>query len=256
MDSLSLFSLKNKTALITGSGSGIGLALAEGLAGAGAKIILNGRTESKLIKAQKHLEKMGFKSSYMVFDVTRSDAVIRAVKKYEEQEGAIDILINNAGINLRGAFENFDESEWKKVLDININGAMIAAQAVAHYMIKRKEGKIINICSMQSELGRETIVPYAVSKGGIKMLTKGLCVEWAKHNIQVNGIGPGYFETELTKPLKENPEFDKWLCDRTPANRWGDTKELIGAAVFLSSDASNYVNGHILYVDGGLLASV
>lgn len=256
MDSLSLFNLNNKTALITGSGSGIGLALAEGLAGAGAKIILNGRTESKLIKAKKDLAQKGFKTTNIVFDVTKSEDVKKAVRKYEEHEGSIDILINNAGINLRGSFENFDETDWKKVLDININGAMIASQAVAPYMIKRKQGKIINICSMQSELGRGTIVPYAVSKGGIKMLTKGLCVEWAKHNIQVNGIGPGYFETELTKPLKENPEFDQWLCNRTPANRWGDTKELVGATVFLSSDASNYVNGHILYVDGGLLASV
>ena len=133
---------------------------------------------------------------------------------------------------------------------------MIVSQAVGRYMIKRKEGKIINICSIQSELGRPTIVPYTVSKGGIKMLTKALCSEWAKYNIQINGIGPGYFETELTKPLKNDPEFDKWLCSRTPANRWGVPEELIGAAVYLSSQASNYVNGHILYVDGGMLASV
>lgn len=256
MDSLSLFNLKGKTALITGSGSGIGLALAEGLAGAGAKIILNGRNESKLTRAEKNLQQQGYPVDKLVFDVTDSATVKKAIADYEKTKGAIDILINNAGINIRGPFEEFAEEDWEKVLDININGAMIVSQAVGTFMIHRKAGKIINICSMQSELGRPTIVPYTVSKGGIKMLTKALGTEWGKYNIQVNGIGPGYFETELTRPLKNDPEFDKWLCNRTPANRWGDPKELIGAAVFLSSEASDYVNGHILYVDGGLLASV
>ncbi len=256
MDTLSLFTLKGKTALITGSGSGIGLALAEGLAGAGAKLILNGRSESKLNAADNLLKQKGFEADKLVFDVTDSSAVKKAIGEYEQNSGPIDILINNAGVNIRGDFETYDEKVWKEVLDININGAMIVAQAVGPYMIDRNRGKIINICSMQSELGRPTIVPYTVSKGGVKMLTKGLATEWGKYNIQVNGIGPGYFVTELTKPLKENPEFDKWLCSRTPANRWGDPKELIGAAVFLSSEAGDYVNGHILYVDGGLLACV
>ncbi len=256
MNSLSLFNLQGKTALITGSGSGIGFALAEGLAGAGAKIILNGRNESKLEVAKSKIRKLGNEVNSLVFDVTVSDEVKKAIRQYEEDSGSIDILINNAGINIRGTFEDFEESNWKKILNVNINGAMIVSQAVAPFMIKRKAGKIINICSMQSELGRQTIVPYTVSKGGIKMLTKALCAEWAKHNIQINGIGPGYFLTELTKPLKDDPEFDKWLCNRTPANRWGETKELVGAAVFLASDASNYVNGHILYVDGGLLANI
>lgn len=256
MDTLSLFNLKGKTVLITGSGSGIGFALAEGFAGAGAKIILNGRNESKLEGAEKKLLKSGAEVSKLVFDVTRSDEVKTAIKNYENNEGPIDILINNAGINLRKPFENFEEKEWKNILDININGAMIVSQAVAPFMIDRKAGKIINICSMQSELGRPTIVPYAVSKGAIKMLTKGLCAEWAKYNIQVNGIGPGYFETELTQPLQDDPKFDEWFRNRTPAGRWGKPSELIGAAVFLASDAANYVNGHILYVDGGLLASV
>lgn len=256
MDTLSLFNLKGKTVLISGSGSGIGFALAEGLAGAGAKIILNGRNESKLDDAEKKLLKSGAEVSKLVFDVTRSDEVKTAIKNYENNEGPIDILINNAGINLRKPFENFEEKEWKNILDININGAMIVSQAVASFMIDRKAGKIINICSMQSELGRPTIVPYAVSKGAIKMLTKGLCAEWAKYNIQVNGIGPGYFETELTQPLQDDPKFDEWFRNRTPAGRWGKPSELIGAAVFLASDAANYVNGHILYVDGGLLASV
>lgn len=256
MDSLSLFSLKNKTALITGSGSGIGLAIAEGLAGAGAKIILNGRNEKKLNTAAQQFEKQGVKVGKLVFDVTDSQSVKTAIQNFEKEEGSIDILINNAGINIRGPFADFDENEWKKVLDTNVNGAMIVSQAVGSFMLKRKAGKIINICSMQSDLGRPSIVPYTVSKGGIKMLTKALATEWGGQNIQVNGIGPGYFATELTKPLKDDPEFDKWLCNRTPAGRWGDVNELIGAAVFLSSEASNYVNGHILNVDGGLLASV
>lgn len=256
MDTLSLFNLKGKTALITGSGSGIGLTLAVGLAGAGAKIILNGRNESKLIKAEKLLQEQGAEVMRLVFDVTDSSAVGKAISNYETNHGPLHILVNNAGINLRGPFEEFDEEKWKKVLDTNVSGAMIVSQAAGKFMIKRKAGKIINICSMQSELGRPTIVPYAVSKGGIKMLTKALCTEWAKYNIQVNGIGPGYFVTEITCPLKDDPEFDKWLCNRTPANRWGDLKELIGAAVFLSSTASDYVNGHILYVDGGMLSSV
>ncbi len=256
MDTLALFNLKGKTALITGSGSGLGLALAEGLAGAGAKIILNGRNESKLTHAENFLKKQGFEVDKLVFDVTDSSAVKKSILNYENNIGPIDILINNAGINIRGPFEEISEEDWKKVLDINVNGAMIVSQILGPFMLKRKAGKIINICSMQSELGRPTIVPYTVSKGGIKMLTKALATEWGGHNIQVNGIGPGYFETELTKPLKDDPEFDKWLCARTPANRWGQPKELIGAAVFLASEASDYVNGHILNVDGGLLASV
>ncbi len=256
MDTLSLFDLKGKTALITGSGSGIGYALAAGLAGAGAKILLNGRNKKKLEEAVDTLQEQGFVVDHLAFDVTNSAAVKKAISGYEAETGPIDILINNAGINIRGSFEEFAEQDWNKVLDTNIRGAMIVSQATGSFMVKRKRGKIINICSMQSELGRPTIVPYAVSKGGIKMLTKALCAEWGKYNIQVNGIGPGYFETEITKPLKTDPEFDKWLCNRTPASRWGDPKELIGAAVFLTSRASDYVNGHILYVDGGLLASV
>jgi gluconate 5-dehydrogenase len=255
MNSLSLFDLKNKTVLITGSGGGIGYALAEGLAGAGAKIILNGRNEDKLLDAGSQLKSKNYDVTHLVFDVTKSTEVKEAIVSFEKKS-QIDILINNAGISIRDNFEDFPEDKWKQVIDININGAMIVSQAVAPFMIDRRAGKIINICSVQSELGRPTIVPYAVSKGGIKMLTKALCTEWAKHNIQVNGIGPGYFETELTKPLKKNPEFDKWLRNRTPANRWGDPRELIGAAIFLASKASDYVNGHILYVDGGLLASV
>jgi len=256
MNTLHLFKLEGKTALITGSGSGIGFALAKGLAGAGAKIILNGRNQDKLTDAKLKIKKLGFEVTSLVFDVTKMEEVKTAISDYEKNVGPIDVLINNAGVNIRGAFETFNEDQWKHVLDININGAMIVSQCVAPFMIERRAGKIINICSMQSELGRPGIVPYTVSKGGIKMLTKALCAEWAKHNIQVNGIGPGYFDTELTKPLKDDPEFDNWLCNRTPARRWGKPDELIGTAVFLASEAGNYVNGQIVYVDGGLLASV
>ncbi len=256
MNSLSLFSLQGKTALITDSGSGIGFALAQGLAGAGAKVILNGRNEEKLAEAKTKIRKQGYEVTSLIFDVSNSEEVKKAIEDYEKNIGPIDILVNNAGINIRKNFEEFEEADWKKILDINIQGAMIVSQVVAPAMIKRKSGKIINICSMQSELGRPSIVPYAVSKGGIKMLTKALCAEWGKYNIQVNGIGPGYFETELTKPLMEDQEFDKWLRGRTPSGRWGKPEELVGAAVFLASAAGNYVNGHILYVDGGLLASV
>ena len=251
-----LFSLEGKTALITGSGSGIGLALAEGLAGAGADIILNGRDENKLLSACEKLQYTGVKIHLLPFDVTDSSQVKSSIDKFEKETGPVDILINNAGINFRQSFENFEEKKWKNLLDINLNGAMLVSQAIGSYMIKRYSGKIINICSMQSELGRPTIVPYAVSKGGIKMLTKALCAEWAKYNIQVNGIGPGYFYTELTKPLAENAEFDQWLKSRTPSGRWGNPDELVGAAVFLASHASDYVNGQIIYVDGGLLSVV
>jgi gluconate 5-dehydrogenase len=208
------------------------------------------------MKAEAELSKKAIKSHTLVFDVSDSENVKNSITEFEKNTGSIDVLINNAGINIREPFEQFEENRWKHVLNINVNGAMIVSQQVAPFMIKRKSGKIINICSMQSELGRPSIVPYAVSKGAIKMLTKALCTEWAQYNIQVNGIGPGYFETELTKPLKDGQEFDKWLCNRAPANRWGKPEELVGAAVFLASGASNYVNGHIIYVDGGLLASV
>ena len=256
MYDLSLFSLKNKTVLVTGSGSGIGLSLAEGLAMAGAGIILNGRNVEKLQAARELLEKKGTNVYLLPFDVVNAGEAKAAIDRFEAETGPIDILVNNAGINHRGPFEEMSEERWKQVMDININGAMIVSQAVGPHMIRRKAGKIINICSMQSELGRKGIVPYAVSKGGIKMLTRAFCVEWGEHNIQVNGIGPGYFQTEMTRPLAEDPVFDSWLKNRTPAHRWGDPKELVGAAIFLASDASSYVNGHVLNVDGGLLASV
>jgi gluconate 5-dehydrogenase len=186
-------------------------------------------------------------------DIQTADAEI---KKIEDTVGIIDILLNNAGINHREPLENISEENWQRVIDINLNGAFRVSKAVVKGMIKNKKGKIINICSMQSEISRPTIAAYAASKGGIKMLTRAMAVDWAKHGIQVNGIGPGYFKTELTKALHEDPEFDSWLCARTPSNRWGNLEELIGALIYLSSSASNYVNGQIIYVDGGLLAAV
>lgn len=256
MNTLSLFDLSGKTALITGSESGIGFALAEGLAGAGAKIILNGLDIVKLSDAENKIKKQNASVTILAFDVTNSNDVKQAIDNYTKTEGNIDILINNAGINIRGYFVDFEEKEWKRILDVNIHGAMIVSQAVLPQMINNNAGKIINICSMHSELGRESVVPYSVSKGALKMLTKGLCAEFGKYNIQVNGIGPGYIETEMTQSLKNNSSFNEWLHNRTPANRWGNPKDLIGAAVFLSSQASNFVNGHILHVDGGILASV
>lgn len=256
MNSLDLFSLKGRRALITGSSKGIGLAIAKGLAGAGADIVLNGRDAKRLETAAAEMEKQGFTVYTSAFDVCDQDRVGKALEQVEKDAGPVDILVNNAGINLRNPFEDYELEDWDRMMNVNLKGAFIVSQAFGRRMIERKAGKIINICSMQSELGRPTITPYAATKGGLKMLTKGMATEWGKHNIQVNGLGPGYFVTDLTRPLVEDEKFNAWLCSRTPANRWGDPDELIGAAVFLASAASNYVNGHILYVDGGMLGCV
>jgi len=251
-----LFNIKGKIALVTGSTGGLGSSFAKGLAENGATVVLNGRTIEKLNAQTKEFEKFGYKVYAFAFDITKSDEVEKAIAEIENKVGPIDILVNNAGINLRAPLEDFKDEDWDKIIGINLTGAYKVAKAVVKSMIKKGAGKIINIGSMQSELGRSTIAPYAASKGGIKMLTKGMAVDWAKYNIQINAIGPGYFKTELTKPLYGNTEFDSWLCSRTPSNRWGSTDELIGALIFLSSPASNYVNGQTVYVDGGLLASV
>ena len=251
-----MFSLKGKTALITGSSRGLGLTIARGLGKAGAKIILNGRNKESLIQAQKICMKNGITTNYSVFDVFDENQVRDEINRIEKESGGIDILVNNAGIHKRKLLVEMTLEEWKSVLDVNLTGAFITAREVVKGMIERKTGKIINICSLMSEVGRETTGNYTASKGGLKMLTKAMAVEWAKYNIQVNGIGPGYFLTELTKPLAENPEFNSWLTKRTPAGRWGDPQELIGTAVFLASEASDFINGQIIYVDGGFLASV
>ncbi len=251
-----IFDVEGKISLITGSTGALGNAFARGLAKHGATVILNGRNREKLDRKVKEIRDEGFLAHGYVFDVTSSEQVNDAVTRIEEEIGSIDILVNNAGITIRAPLDEFKEEDWNKVIGINLTGPYIVAKAVVQSMIKRKSGKIINIGSVQSKLGRPTIAPYTASKGGLKLLTQGMAIDWAKYNIQVNGIGPGYFKTELTKPLYENPEFDAWLCGRTPSNRWGNPEELIGALLFLSSDASSYVNGHMLYVDGGLLSGV
>ena len=233
-----LFSLDNKKVLITGASRGIGFLLARGLAEYGAHILVNATTEEN------------------AFDVTNSQAIHAAIEKIEAQSGGIDVLINNAGIQRRHPFTEFPEKDWDDIIAVNQKAVFMVSQAVARHMVQRQSGKIINIGSMQSELGRDTITPYAASKGAVKMLTRGMCVELARYNIQVNGIAPGYFKTEMTQALADNQEFTAWLTKRTPAARWGDPQELIGAAVFLSSKASDFVNGHLLFVDGGMSAAV
>ncbi len=251
-----LFNIEGKIALITGSTGGLGSVFARGLAENGCIVILNSRRQDKVDAQVKQFRESGYQAYGYAFDVTDGEQIDRVIQQISEQVGVIDILVNNAGINLRAPLEDFKDEDWDKVIGINLTGSYKVSKYVARGMIEKGSGKIINIGSMQSELGRPTIAPYAASKGGIKMLTKGMATDWAKYNIQVNGIGPGYFKTDMTKSLYENPEFDSWLCGRTPSNRWGDTEELLGAMLFLSSQASSYVNGQMLYVDGGLLATV
>jgi gluconate 5-dehydrogenase len=250
--SLKQFDLTGRRALITGSSQGIGLAIARGLAGAGAEIIMNGRDETKLEHAARGLREEGAKIHAAAFDVTVQDAVTVAVNAIENNIGPIDILFNNAGMQFRTPLEDYPAGKWRELMRVNVESVFLVSQAVARHMITRKRGKIVNICSVASELGRPTIAPYTASKGAVKMLTKGMCADWAKHGLQINAIGPGYFKTELNRSLAQNPEFSSWVEKRTPAGRWGDLDELIGAAIFLSCDASSFVNGHILYVDGGI----
>jgi gluconate 5-dehydrogenase len=252
----SLFDLTGSRALITGSSRGIGFALAKGLAEAGAAIVLNGRDRDKLERAAGELRKEGFTIATAVFDVTERDAVESAIGKIESEIGVIDILVNNVGIQHRAPLEDFPADAWERLININLSSVFHVSQAVAKYMIPRMTGKIINICSVQSQLSRPTIAPYAATKGGVAMLTKGMCVDWAKYGIQINGIAPGYFATEMNKALVENKEFSDWLCKRTPSGRWGNVDELCGTAVFLASKASTFVNGQIIYVDGGLTSSL
>lgn len=246
------FDIEGQIALVTGSSQGIGYALAEGLAEAGARVVLNGRDAAKLEAARAALAAKGYDVTAIAFDVTDEAAVTQGVQWIESKLGPISILINNAGMQFRTALEDYPLEKWRELMRVNVESAFITAKAVAKGMIARKSGKIINISSVQSELGRPTIAPYTATKGAIKMLTKGMCADWAKHGIQVNAIGPGYFKTPLNQALVDNPEFSAWLEKRTPAGRWGNVDELIGAAVFLASPASSFVNGHILYVDGGI----
>jgi gluconate 5-dehydrogenase len=253
---LKQFDLSGKTALITGSSAGIGLALAQGLAGAGAAVVLNARNAAKLQASAQLLRAQGATVHALDFDVTDAQAVASAVAKVEAEIAPIDILVNNAGMQKRAPLQDFEQADWHMLMRTNLDSVFNVGQAVARHMIARKRGKIINVCSVQSELGRPGIAPYTASKGAVKMLTKGMAVDWGPHGIQVNGLGPGYFKTELNQALVDNPEFSAWLIGRTPSRRWGDVGDLIGAAVFLASDASRFVNGHILYVDGGVTAQL
>lgn len=256
MNQSELFDIKGKIALVTGSSGGIGSAFARGLCESGARVILNGRNREKLDQQVQQFKSEGFEVYGYDFDINDSAAVNNAITDIKKNIGEIDILVNNAGITVRAPLEDFKETDWDRIIATNLTSSFLVSKAVVGDMIARRSGKIINIGSLQSELGRPSITPYAASKGGLKMLTKGMAVEWAQYNIQVNGIGPGYFKTDMTKPLYENPEFNDWVCKRAPAKRWGLTEELVGTLIFLSSNASNYVNGQMIYVDGGLLSGV
>ena len=256
LDSRALFDLGGLRALITGSSQGIGYALAHGLAQAGAEIIVNGRNEERLARAAQALRDAGSTVHTLAFDVTDHDAARRAVDGFEAGTGAVDILINNAGMQHRSALEEFDAGAFDTLMRTNVNSVFNVGQAVARHMINRGQGKIVNICSVQTALARPGIAPYTASKGAVANLTKGMATDWARHGLQVNGLAPGYFKTELTAALVADTAFSEWLANRTPAGRWGDVEELVGAAIFLCSKASSFVNGHILYVDGGITASL
>jgi gluconate 5-dehydrogenase len=252
----SLFDLTGRTALITGSSKGIGYALAGALASAGARVVLNARDAAALARARDALAAAGHEVHAAAFDVTDAGAVQAGVQQIEDTIGPIDILVNNAGMQHRGPFAEFPLEAWHKITTTNLDSVFLVGQAVAQRMIPRAAGKIINICSVQSELGRPGIAPYAATKGAVKMLTKGMAIDLGKYGIQVNGLGPGYFKTELTQALVADTAFTAWLSNRTPAGRWGEVEELAGAVIFLASPGSSFVNGHILYVDGGITAGL
>ncbi len=251
-----LFDLSGKVALVTGSGQGIGAVLARGLAQAGALIVVNDLTDDSVGKAVDALHADDLKADGVAFDVTNTKAVTAGVSEIEKRYGQIDILVNNAGIQRRHPILEFPDDEWQAVLDVNLTAPFVVARAVAKDMVARKAGKIINICSLQSSVTRPTIAAYTASKGGLALLTKSMAVEWGPDNVQTNGIGPGYLKTEMTERLWKDPEFDKWVTGRVPAARWGAPEELVGPAIFLSSEASSYINGHIVYVEGGLLCGM
>jgi gluconate 5-dehydrogenase len=249
-----LFGLSGAVALVTGSSAGIGFALARGLAGAGARVVVNGRTPATVEAAVERLRGEGGDAHAAVFDATEPDQVQAAVARAEAEAGPIDVLVNNAGIQRRGPLEDYPEETWRELMHANLDSVFFVSKAVARPMIARGRGRIINIASVQSELARLNIAPYTASKGGVKMLTKGMATDWGRYGLRVNAIAPGYFKTELNRGLVEDEKFSAWLKGRTPMGRWGDVEELVGAAIFLASDASSFVNGHVLYVDGGITA--
>lgn len=256
--SMSLFDVKGKNALVTGSTHGLGMSMARGLGLAGATIIVNGNSsQEKIDIAVAEYKSEGINAFGYKFNVADETQVITAISKIEAEVGPIDILINNAGIIKRTPLIEMEVADFKEVIDIDLVSPFIVSKHVVKGMIKRKAGKVINICSMMSELGRNSVGAYAAAKGGLKMLTQNMATEWAKHNVQVNGIGPGYFATSQTAPIRvDGHPFNDFIINRTPAAKWGDPNDLAGAAIFLSSKASDFVNGHILYVDGGILATI
>lgn len=253
---MKLFDLSGRTALVTGSSMGIGAALSRGLAEAGARVVLNARNAERLEEAATALRENGATVNTLAFDVTDAEAVRDAIDGYEAQGNTIDILINNAGMQHRTPLEDFPIDAFDRLMRTNVNSVFYVGQAVARHMIGRGKGKIINIASVQSALARPGIAPYTTTKGAVANLTKGMATDWAKHGLQCNAIAPGYFDTPLNAALVADPEFSAWLEKRTPAGRWGKVEELVGACVFLASDASSFVNGHTLFVDGGITASL
>lgn len=253
---MQLFDLKGKLAVVTGSSRGIGFALARALASAGARVILNGRDPASLSTAALRLAAEGCDIVVRSFDVTDPAVVASAIDRIELDVGPIDILVNNAGYQHRAPLEQFPLDQWRLLVELNLHAAFYVGQAVARHMIERRRGKIINICSVQSELARPSIAPYAATKGALKMLTKGMCADWAHYGMQINALAPGYLRTELTRPLVENADFSAWLTKRTPTGRWGIPEDLAGPCVFLASAAADFVNGQILFVDGGLTSVV
>lgn len=254
--SVSLFDLTEKRALITGSSQGIGLELARGLAAAGAKIVINGRDGDKLAAAAEGLRSGGADVATLPFDVTDHDAVRNAVDEFEASNGAIDILVNNAGMQHRTPLEDFPADAFERLLQTNIASVFHVGQACARHMIGRGSGKIINIASVQTALARPGIAPYTATKGAVANLTKGMATDWAKHGLNCNALAPGYFDTPLNAALVADPDFTEWLEKRTPAGRWGQIEELVGTCIYLASNASNFVNGTTIFVDGGITASL
>ena len=254
---IELFNLSGKNALITGGTHGLGMAMAEALAQAGALLVITGTTPSKMEEALNYYHSKGYNAKGYLFDVTNEENAAKFVELITQEVGNIHILVNNAGIIKREPAISMPVSDFRKVIDVDLVGPFIMSQLVAKQMIERREGKIINICSMMSELGRNTVSAYAAAKGGLKMLTKNLATEWAKYNIQVNGIGPGYFATSQTEPIRvDGHPFNDFIISRTPAGRWGNPEDLGGTIVFLASKASDFINGQIIYVDGGILATI
>src|SRR5579871_202145 len=254
--SVALFDLKGRTALVTGSSRGLGRAIAEGMARAGARLVVNGTDPARVETAVGELRAAGFAADGAAFDVTDEAAIVEAFEGFDRAGIEIDILVNNAGIQMRKPLVEFSSADWRKVIETNLTSAFIIAREAAKRMLQRKRGKIINIASLASELARPTIAPYTAAKAGIKNLTKSMAVEWAASGIQANAIGPGYMLTDMNQALMSNTDFNNWLMSRVPAKRWGNPDELVGAAIFLASSASNYVNGQTIYVDGGMLAAM